>query len=85
MFDDKSIKMEVIKYFQSTYSTKDGGCIDKKLQVIQQFPRFFEQGDSATIGRPVSTGEIFSALKRFKRDKSPDPYGWNVDFYLHFF
>ena len=63
---------------------KDNGCIVKQLQVIRQFPRFFEQGDCATIGRPVFTGEIFDMLNIFKRDKIPGPDGWTLEFYLNF-
>lgn len=30
-------------------------------------------------------GELESTLKWFKKDKSPGPYGWSVEFYLAFF
>jgi len=35
--------------------------------------------------KPVSLGELESTLKWFKRDKSPGPDGWPVEFYLTFF
>ena len=40
---------------------------------------------AATLTCQVSIGEIEQALKSFRKDRSPGPDGWPVEFYLHFF
>jgi hypothetical protein len=34
---------------------------------------------------PCSKEELWKVLKEFAKDKSPGPYGWTVEFFLHFF
>jgi len=37
------------------------------------------------LNREVTLGELEATLKWFKKDKSPSPNGWSVEFYLAFF
>ena len=37
------------------------------------------------LNREVTLGELEATLKWFKKDKSPGPDGWSVEFYMAFF
>ena len=41
--------------------------------------------DAPCLIQPVTLSKIESALHSFKKDRSPGPNGWPVEFYLHFF
>ena len=41
--------------------------------------------NSTSLTAPVIFPELEKALKSFKKDRSPGPDGWPVEFYLHFF
>ena len=60
-------------------------CISNQLQVIKNYSRFFEKGDCEIIGGSVFEAVVLETFKKFKRDKSPGPDGWTMDFFIHFF
>ena len=37
------------------------------------------------MGNIVTLGEVEDVIKCMGRDKSPGPYGWNVEYFGHFF
>jgi hypothetical protein len=47
-------------------------------------PRIANQVHLASLF-PCSKEELWKVLKDFAKDKSPGPYGWTVEFFLHFF
>ena len=49
------------------------------------FPKMILDEKASNLTCPVSLGEIAFALNSFKKDRSPGPDGWPVEFYLHFF
>ena len=64
----------------------DGGtCLIQQLKVVMLYPRMILEESASDLTCLVSLGEIESALKYFKKDRSPGPDGWPVKFYLHFF
>jgi hypothetical protein len=40
---------------------------------------------SEELFNPVTKEELISVLQNFKKDKSPGPDGWSVEFYIEFF
>ena len=49
------------------------------------FPRFFEQEEGEEIFNTINASEIRDVLDHFKKDKSPGPDGWTVEFIVCFF
>jgi hypothetical protein len=41
--------------------------------------------EALALEAPCTKEELFEVLKGFKKEKSPGPDGWSVEFYLHFF
>lgn len=44
-----------------------------------------EQDEEEELSKEVTLDELEATLKWFKKDKSPDPDGWTIEFYLAFF
>ena len=53
-------------------------------QIVQIFPRFFEDQESIVVGISVSIEEVESVLKGFSKYKSPGLDGWSVELFLEF-
>ena len=53
--------------------------------VILLYPRMIPVENAEDLTCRVSLGEIESTLKSFKKDRSPGPDEWPVEFYMHFF
>ena len=49
------------------------------------FHRMIPIEHSSLLSCPVNLGEIEISMKSFKKDRSPGPDGWLVEFYLFFF
>ena len=49
------------------------------------FPSMIPPEEAHCLVDPVTLPEIEGALKYFKKDRSPGPDGWPVEFFLHFF
>eukprot|EP00253_Pinus_taeda_P033192 PITA_33192 len=47
--------------------------------------RFFNEDEAEELYAPVTTGELESTLKWFKKEKSPGLDGWTIEFYLSFY
>ena len=48
------------------------------------FPSMIPPEEAHSLVDPVTLPEIERALKYFKKDRSPSPDGWPVEFFLHF-
>lgn len=55
------------------------------FSIVEVFPRFFKAEEVVALNDHVSLGEMEASLKCFKRDKSPGPDGWPMEFYINFF
>lgn len=55
------------------------------INVANHFPRFVEEEYVEDLNDLVSAEELEGVLKWFKKDKSPGPDGWTIEFYLAFF
>eukprot|EP00253_Pinus_taeda_P015017 PITA_15017 len=53
--------------------------------VAGHFPIFVNEDKAEELYAPVTTGELESTLKWFKKDKSPGSDGWTIEFYLAFY
>lgn len=66
---------------------KDDGrtSIVDQLKVINLFPSFVQDQEKERFILPISLSEVEVVLRAFKKDKSPGPDGWPVEFFLTFF
>eukprot|EP00253_Pinus_taeda_P009728 PITA_09728 len=55
------------------------------MKTVQLFPRFVEQEMEQELEGEVSMRELEDTLKILKKEKSPGPDGWTVEFYVTFF
>ena len=73
------------KHFSEMFKDDGGTNIGDQLKVIKLFPSFISKEDAIVFTSEVTLVEVEGALKGFKRDKSPDPDGWPIEFFLWFF
>eukprot|EP00253_Pinus_taeda_P027180 PITA_27180 len=74
-----------ISYFRNLYRSPHEENLLDIINVANHFPRFVEGEDMNALTEPVSTAELEGVMKWFKKDKSPGPDGWTIEFYIAFF
>eukprot|EP00253_Pinus_taeda_P032224 PITA_32224 len=72
-------------HFRGIYKDPADVNILEIMRIIELFPSFEDQEDSEELMKEVSMAELEATLKWFKKDKSPGPDGWTIEFYLTFF
>lgn len=72
-------------HFNRIYRAPPNDTVVEVIHITQLFPRFVDQEDALDLSREVTMGELKATLKWFKHDKSPEPDGWFVEFYMTFF
>eukprot|EP00253_Pinus_taeda_P027637 PITA_27637 len=72
-------------HFRGLFKNPPGANLAEIIEVASHFPRFINEEDSEDLMNPVTMEELESTLKWFKKDKSPGPDGWTIEFYLAFF
>jgi len=48
-------------------------------------PKMFDGQANDGFFSPISEEELLAVMKGFKKDKSPGPDGWTIEFFLHFY
>lgn len=74
-----------ISHFRDLYKSTREVNLPDIINVENHFPRFVEEDDIEALNDPVTMQELEGILKWFKKDKSPGPDGWTIEFYLAFF
>eukprot|EP00253_Pinus_taeda_P030204 PITA_30204 len=72
-------------HFRGIYKARADVNILEIMRIIELFPSFVNQEDSEELMKEVTMAELEATLKWFKRDKSPGPDGWTIEFYISFF
>lgn len=54
------------------------------MRVAEKFPRFVLQEESEDLTKEVTKEELEATIKWFKKDRSPSPDGWTIEFYIAF-
>ena len=83
--DDAPIKQLGKQHFSDLFEDDRTTNITDQLKVIRLFPTLIEKEDVDWFLEPISIQEVEVVLKGFKKDKSPGPDGWSVEFFLAFF
>eukprot|EP00253_Pinus_taeda_P009348 PITA_09348 len=55
------------------------------IWVADLVPEMFYNNAYENFIKPVSEEELLSAIKSFKKDRSPGPDGWPIEFFIHFY
>lgn len=55
------------------------------INAAGRFPRCVNDDDVEELTVIVTAGKLEGTLKWFKKDKSPGPDGWTIEFYLAFY
>lgn len=71
--------------FRNIYRNPPGINLAEIINVANHFPRFVNEEDTDELLEPVTSGELESTLKWFKKDKSLGLDGWTIEFYLAFY
>lgn len=72
-------------HFKGIYKAPGGINILEIMRIAELFPRFVDQEDTEELQKEVTLDELEATLKWFKKDKSPGPDGWTIEFYIAFF
>jgi len=72
-------------HFRNLYKFPCDANLPDIINVAKHFPRFVYEDDAEKLFAPVTSGELEGTLKWFKKDKSPGPDGWTIEFYLAFY
>ena len=74
-----------VRHFSRIFKDDLKTNIFDQLKVIKLFSAFLSEEETGIFSSMISLGEVEVALKSFKKDKSPGPDGWPVEFFLGFF
>ena len=74
-----------VRHFSETFKDDKTSNISDQLKIINLFPSFLSATNSVAFTSLISLREIESTPISFKKDSSPGPDGWPVEFFLGFF
>lgn len=74
-----------IRHFSIQYRAPLHYDLPEIMNIARSFNRYVDQDQVEYLNAPVTMEEIEGVLKWFKKDKSPGPDGWPIEFYIHFF
>eukprot|EP00253_Pinus_taeda_P033560 PITA_33560 len=72
-------------HFQNIFAEQGEATIAEVFSTVQSFLRFIEEDEAEDLTIPVTMEEIEAAMKLMGKDKSPDPDGWTIELFLHFY
>ena len=82
---DQGLKDLGIRHFKQIFCDDNQTSIAAQLKIICLFPSYISQEEWISFTSKISSMEVERALKSFKKDKSPGPNGFLVEFFLAFF
>ena len=83
--NDQALKDLGVRNFHRIFKDDNLTTISAQLNFIKLYPAFFSPEARSNFSSKVTILEIERALKSFKKDKSPGPDGFPVEFFLAFF
>lgn len=84
-YSQQEISDAAHKHFRQQYSRGKGCAIQDILWGIELFPTMFDDAINESIYQPIYEKELYGIFKAFSKDKCPDPDGWTIKFFIHFF
>eukprot|EP00253_Pinus_taeda_P023046 PITA_23046 len=80
----RNLASSTIDHFKGIYRAPREANILEIMRMAEKFPRFFLQDESEDLIKAVSMEELESTINWFKKDRSPGPDGWTIEFYIAF-
>lgn len=79
------LKVEATKYLKSFFAAQDQSSVNEQVITAGLFSRMVNQEEVKFMESPCTLDELKEVLKLFKKDKSPGPDGWTIEFFIYFF
>ena len=83
--EEEALKELGRSHFSHIFCDDKQTCLLAQLKFVMLFPIMIPPDEAHGLVDPVTLSEIEGALKSFKKDRSPGPDGWLVEFFLYFF
>lgn len=83
--DFDGISSTGVNHFKRIFSNPGGTSIAEIVKIAGHFPSFVNDEENENLRSEIMASELLSTLHTFQRDKSPDPDGWPIEFYLGFY
>lgn len=83
-YSQEDISKEASRVFQEQYKRIQSNANDM-IWAVEHSPVMFDDSSYENFIKPVSEEEPLAAMKASKKDKSPGPDGWPIEFFLHFY
>lgn len=74
-----------VKHFLVIFKDPDRTNIGEILKVVANYLRMVGIEENEILFEVITKEELLKILNTFQKDKSVDPDGWLVEFYLDFF
>eukprot|EP00253_Pinus_taeda_P002292 PITA_02292 len=84
LFSQEDISNEAARFFQKQYKRNQSNAGDM-LWAADLMPEMFDGSTYENFIKPVTKEELLAIIKSSKKDKSPGPDGWPIEFFLHFY
>ena len=78
--EESALKEMGKNHFSAIFKDEGGTDLVQQLKVVSLFKRLIPPDQTCTLSCSVDIKEIELSLHSFKRDRSPGPDGWPVEF-----
>eukprot|EP00253_Pinus_taeda_P031661 PITA_31661 len=84
LYSQEDMAKEATIFFQNQYKRGQSSFQDM-FWAAELVPVMFDADAYEDFVKPVTEEELLSAMKSFKKDRSPGPDGWPIEFFIHFY
>jgi hypothetical protein len=81
----EDIKTAAVKHYKTLFQVTSAPNLTAQVALANRFPTLVTNEEALALESTCTLEEVLAVLKGFKKEKSPGPDGWSVEFYLHFF
>jgi hypothetical protein len=81
----EAIKDEAADHFEQLYKSNSNQNLPDKLAAASLIQRWYRISEATDLFNPVTLQELKEVLDHFKKERSPGPDGWTVEFFSYFF
>lgn len=81
----EAIKDEAAIHFEQLYKSYSNTSLLDKLAAASLYPKMVSTSEAVDLFNPVSLQELKEVLVHFKKERSPGPDGWTIEFFVYFF
>jgi hypothetical protein len=79
------LKDATTQYFKNLYKDPPSSNLAEQVLVNNLFTQFVNEEESLSLYSPVTLKELKDVIFHCKKEKSPGPDGWTVEFFTFFF